>query len=751
MAKKRIIAHFMHEHEEVAAVQALEHAQRTESYVLGEIDEADIPELEAKGLIVQVLEEEPEVETPGREAQPVRGTSVRMAVRGPSAAPAPTISRSKSNYYLVQLQGPLLEDWRQQLRSLRVKLLEYVPHYAYTARLSPTQVEGVEALDFVSSLRLYDAEDTGVVSAKGAAAPARGVGVPEIGLRMVTWDIRLHEERHQAKVQEWLEKQGVSIAGAAGRKIRIYLLEDSPLVDDIAALPEVAAVEEYIAPKLHNDVARVLLGLDRQDGSNVVANLTQEGEGQVVAVADTGLDEGHPDFDGRVVGIVPLGRPNDSSDPHGHGTHVAGSVLGDGSSSGGKIRGAAPKAKLFFQSLLDAFGGLGGLPLDLSDLFEEAYLSGARIHNNSWGAATGSMYTINSIEVDEFVAEHRDMLIVISAGNEGQAANRLNSERGFVDWLSIGSPASCKNALTVGASRSSRTSGGFADLTYKQAWPGDFPDPPIGNENISGNPEAMAAFSSRGPCLDRRIKPDLVAPGTDIASTKSSRAPLRNFWGPYPGNALYAFMGGTSMSAPLVSGCAVLVREYYAKERKHEPSAALLKATLINSTKWLTGQDAVADFADQPNFHQGFGAIYMPWAVPNPLEPDWKLEFVDTWQKPRKQFKRSGQRDRFRMRMRGGKWLRICLTWTDVAARALQNNLNLFVQHEPSGKKWIGNANLPLSLGVPDPDNNVEVIRLENPEPGDYLIQISATNLLKTPQDYALVVTGELGSKLTPM
>jgi serine protease AprX len=226
---------------------------------------------------------------------------------------------------------------------------------------------------------------------------------------------------------------------------------------------------------------------------------------------------------------------------------------------------------------------------------------------------------------------------------------------------------------------------------------------------------------------------------------------LRNFWGPYPGNALYAFMGGTSMSAPLVSGCAALVREYYAKERGHEPSAALLKATLINSTKWLTGADAVADFADQPNFHQGFGAVYMPWAIPNPLEPDWKLEFVDTWQKPRKQLQRSGQRDRFRVRMSGGKWLRICLAWTDVAARALQNNLNLFVQHEPSGKKWIGNANLPLSLGVPDPDNNVEVIRLENPESGAYLIQISAINLLRPPQDYALVVTGELGSKLTPM
>src|SRR5215210_1840406 len=176
------------------------------------------------------------------------------------------------------------------------------------------------------------------------------------------------------------------------------------------------------------------------------------------------------------------------------------------------------------------------------------------------------------------------MLIVISAGDEGQSANRLHSAPGFPDWLSIGSPASCKNALTVGASRSSRTSGGLSALTWRDAWPDNFPDPPIADETISGNPDGLAAFSSRGPCDDHRIKPDVVAPGTDIASARSSRAPLRRFWGPFPGNGSYAYMGGTSMAAPLVTGCAALVREYYRKSRNHQPSAALLKATLINST-----------------------------------------------------------------------------------------------------------------------------------------------------------------------
>jgi len=65
-------------------------------------------------------------------------------------------------------------------------------------------------------------------------------------------------------------------------------------------------------------------------------------------------------------------------------------------------------------------------------------------------------------------------------------------------------------------------------------------------------------------------------------------------------------MGGTSMAAPLVSGCAALVRQYFIGQG-HHPSAALVKATIINGTHRLTGFDAVADYGELPNYHQGFG------------------------------------------------------------------------------------------------------------------------------------------------
>jgi hypothetical protein len=526
----------------------------------------------------------------------------------------------------------------------------------------------------------------------------------------------------------------------------ILLLESAAdqVIAQVQAIPEVKKVEPYIEPELHNQVARVLLGIDPP--ANPGVGLTETGAGQIVGVADTGLDDQHPDFQGRVVGLVALGRPADATDPHGHGTHVSGSVLGDGSASAGQHRGVAPGAQLYFQSLLDANGKLGGLPLDLGDLFADAYQAGARIHNNSWGSVVDSEYTMNSQEFDDFIAAHRDMLIVISAGNEWQAATRQHSQVGAVDWLSIGAPASSKNAITVGASRSSRTAGGYSTLTYGAAWPGDFPDPPIGKATISGDPEALAAFSSRGPCTDRRVKPDVVAPGTDILSTKSSRAPLQRFWGPGP-SPRYAYMGGTSMAAPLVAGCAALVRQYYTATRAHaNPSAALLKATLINSTRRLTAADATADFNILPNMHQGFGVIHMPFAYPNPVQPMLRLEFLDDWQAPGAGFTVTGQRRRYQIGVAAGLRLSICLVWTCILAER-QNNLNLLRNCWAAARGFL-HQNLPLALGPMDQENNVELVRIDAPAAGNYLIQIAASNLLTADQDLALVVTGALTTGL---
>ena len=467
-----------------------------------------------------------------------------------------------------------------------------------------------------------------------------------------------------------------------------------------------------------------------------------------MGVADTGIDHQHRDFNGRIAGRASRSRPqNDTSDPDGHGTHVAGCILG-----------IAPKAQLYFQSLLGPNGRItDGIPDDLQDLFDEAYRKGVRVHNISWGFKTPSTYTIHSEQIDEFVAAHRDMLIVCSAGNYGTAANPLKSQVGFVDWLSIGSPATSKNGLTVGASLTDRGTGPSANTTHGVRWNGQFPGGFMAQQPIAGNPQFLLGLSSRGPCFpDFRIKPDVVAPGTDILAAKSSQSPAitaqqvpQPFWGAGP-TADYAYCGGTSMSAPLVAGCALLVRQYFRSLPSigDGPSAALLKATLVNSTKELTSQSATADFPDVPNIHQGFGQVYMPFAIPNPLESWLKLAFTDTWKTPALQLNETGDLKKFKVSCRAGHPLRFCLAYTDQPSSGLQNNANMTVRL-PGGTKRLGNEKAPsFGLGPPDGLNNIEIARIADPAAGTYRIEIEASNLLKPPQDYALVVTGDLTSDL---
>ena len=116
------------------------------------------------------------------------------------------------------------------------------------------------------------------------------------------------------------------------------------------------------------------------------------------------------------------------------------------------------------------------------------------------------------------------------------------------------------------------------------------------------------AFSSRGPTLDGRIKPDVVAPGTFILSTRSTRLAPNNFaWGAYPANHAYFHMGGTSMATPLVAGCLALIRQHLrATWAIASPSAALLKAVLIAGSVRLPGQVPSGVQLDPA---QGFGRV----------------------------------------------------------------------------------------------------------------------------------------------
>jgi len=554
-----------------------------------------------------------------------------------------------------------------------------------------------------------------------------------------------------ASLRDRLEALGASVSAAFPRPGGSAAVADlSPAqLAAVADWPDVEWIEPAAAPSLFNDQAAIaaMMDADAVRASASAGGLGLTGAGQVVAMADTGLDTGdladlHADLAGQIAAAYAWtnGACKSSAswrDASAHGTHVAGSILGTGAKSGGQYKGIAPGATLVVQG---CWSNLCGIPSYTPSLFSQAYTNGARIHSDSWGYRDDGKYSLYSQYVDSYLWEHQDFLAVFSAGNEGVDADG----DGVVDTGSVSSPGTAKNCLCVGAAENHRDSGGYAALSWGVKWPSDYPADPIKSDTISqtASPQGLAAFSGRGPTSDGRFKPDIVAPGTDIVSVRS-RAASDTFWG-VAANTNYLYMGGTSMATPLTSGALALLRQWLV-ERKgvDSPSAALLKALLVNGARDMApGQydtGAAQELAPRPDFAQGFGHVDLY----NAVEPGASnfLAFAtnsiaDTY-------------DDFTTNILVGATglgpYRVTLAWQDSpagvgASHTLVNDLDLIVT-SPSGTVYY-----PNGLGAFDHTNNVEHTEFVPEETGSFSVRvygetIAVTNALGG-QPFALVVRG---------
>lgn len=495
------------------------------------------------------------------------GLPLDLATAGPAGERA---------YYLVQFQGPIQPAWTEKLAALGAELLEYIPDYAFVVRLPAGQSASLDALDevrwagpWLPAFRLAPELLQHIRASAGLGPEAQQA----VAVRLASYP-GIDLDALLAEIARLGIEAGPVSAGELGASARLQATPDQ--LAALARWPDVRWIEPYVAPQLLNDRVQSnwLLGTRA-----IWQDLSLFGQQQIVAVADSGLDTGnantvHQDVRGRIAQAFGLGRPGNWSDPNGHGTHVTGSVLGNGSRSGaipanhqyaGSAAGSAPEAQLVMQSLLDDNGGLGGIPDDLNQLFQQAYDAGARIHTNSWGADVAGDYTLDAQNVDLFSWNHKDMTILFAAGNAGEDRN-LN---GVIDLDSLNSPGTAKNSITVGASESQRTT----DSSDIWRWYGYLANP-IRDDLVSNNHWGMAAFSSRGPTDDNRIKPDVVTPGVNIRSLRSSLT---------SGSGDYLLESGTSMATPLTAGMTALIRQWYVDNKGvANPSAALIKATLLN-------------------------------------------------------------------------------------------------------------------------------------------------------------------------
>jgi hypothetical protein len=626
----------------------------------------------------------------------------------------------RSNYALVQTGGPLDEQDRRQLEGAGVVIHEYVGGDTYLCGLRGGNLDRVRAIPSVVWADVFGRAFKIAPDLREVPGSRPLDVILHADVDPDTTDLR---ERVAAAAR-------VDVSSVVAGRHKYRLQTDTSYLDDIAAIDEVRRVEEVIETGLSNNVARQIIEADV-----VVNGTTYQGDGQVIAVGDTGFDMGstsnvHPAFTGRVAGLYALGRTNKSDDPDGHGTHVAGSALGDGNSTSlGVIQGTAPRATLVVQSLLDSSGGLGGIPVDLHDLFQPPYDDhGARVHTNSWNKmAAGLPYESRAQEIDDFVWTHQDMVILYCAGNYGTDGDN----DGIVEDGQIGAEASAKNCITVGASESDRASATWQWGTYVDARRPSvkFPANPIKGDAVCNNRTGMAGFSSRGPTANRRIKPDVVAPGTCILSTKSRASGAAGTgWGTSSDGA-YFFDAGTSMATPLVAGCAAVLRETLVKNGWADPPAALIKALLINGAVELTGQYNPTEAGRSPNSSSGWGRVDLAASVVIPGKPSDEAGMGTGGPL------RQGEEDSFKVHVPGSTF-KMTLVWSDPPGAALQNDLDLIVR-AANGDEYHGN--IGPSKEIYDRENNVEQVYWEHVPSGDLEIIIRAARITQFPQPYAWV------------
>jgi len=659
---------------------------------------------------------------------------------------------SKSDALLIQVQHPLDAGERAALTATGAEILEYVDHNTYLCHYPPTDLQPVRTLPFVVwantylegfkiSAALRFGAESGKIIRLLEAAPLDQSSKESVPVVVV-----LHRYARGEAVRD-------KIAAAAGESPdqlrvsphKIRLTVERGRLPALTAIDEIHHVEPYLEPRLFNNIARgILRATDAQTGG------AHQGDGQVVAVADTGFDMGktddtHPAFTGRVAKLYALGRTNDASDPNGHGTHVSGSVLGDGVMADGTVvQGTAPKARLILQSIggppfADPKSGekqaqnLTGLPNDLHDLFTPPYRDdGARVHSNSWGSPAAGAYDASANEVDDFIWNNRDCAICFAAGNDGVDSKSA----GVIDNGSIGSPGVAKNCITVGASENLRPT--FVDANnvalYGTWFPTAFPADPIKSDKVADNADGMVAFSSRGPTITGRVKPDVVAPGSAILSTRS-RATQGTGWAP-SSDPLFMFDGGTSMATPLVAGTAAVVRDYLIAQNVAKPSAALVKAMLINGAKIMAGQYTPPEVAAPPDNSQGFGRVDLATAI-GPYASGETVVFKDE-----NTALDTNQDEHTTQAVTAGQSLKVTLVWTDQAGEKLQNDLDLIVK-TPDGTEQHGN--MPAGSADFDRLNNVEQVVLTGLTAGNVDIIVRG-HAITAAQSYALVIRATGGS-----
>ncbi len=277
----------------------------------------------------------------------------------------------------------------------------------------------------------------------------------------------------------------------------------------------------------------------------------------------------------------------------------------------------------------------------------------------------------------------------------------------------------------------------------------------VGATNHDSSATSIASFSSCGWTYDWRIKPDFTAQGNSVTSASNDGSTSSN-------NCSTTGMSGTSMATPTAAGYGLLTRQYYAdgyyptgspnSSNKFEPSAALVKATVLNSAVDMTGVTGYP-----PNKIEGWGRITLDEALYF-TGGSKKLWVVDETAGLKTGFSKCY----FINNNSTSISLKVTLVWLDYPAAlysspALVNDLMLEVSNPNAITTYHlmldQNYNIIQTTNSFDPQDNrntVEQILVSDPKVGIWSIKVYGINVPIGPQLYAIVATGDVSAASPP-
>lgn len=471
------------------------------------------------------------------------------------AIPEHLRSHGDAGAYIVQASGPITPAFRGMLVNEGGQIISYIPNNAYLVKISAGGANQIKSVAGVQSVIPYEPYYKIQSSLLGLAVENQALP------QNVILNLGLFAGGAQQTISQ-IENLGGRIISQSwspfGPVVRVQAPRNWTA---LAGLPGVQIVEPFRQRVLANDLSRASLGVaaDTQVPTNY---MFLSGSNVIVAVNDTGIDTNHPDF--KTGGGLPLriiGDPASWIDTDAHGTHVAGIIAGDGTESltvtnaqgsimpatNGQFRGMAPLAVLLAEDYNDDDQFLQGIAAETNAL----------ISNNSWNFPGDSAYDLGAASYDAatrdalpFEMGSQPVLFVFSAGNDGGG----NDGGGGGHAETILSPATAKDVITVGALEQLRNITNEVQTINSDG---------TTNSSAVWQPKTdssfqVANFSSRGNVginvegVSGRFKPDVVAPGTFVVSTRSADWKTNVYYNPTNDHVitLNGFLQPTSWTDP---------------------------------------------------------------------------------------------------------------------------------------------------------------------------------------------------------